>query len=161
MIHGSCRQTEPNAPCMNPIRAGGAKACVKHFPREFRDITTVEEDGYPLYRRRHNGDFIMKLHKGRQVLLDSSWVVPHCPWLSRRYNAHINVEVCASVKAVKYIHKYIYKGTDRITVRIRQDREEGGDDTQEGGPRDEIEQYLQSRYIGPAEACWRIFEYHT
>ena len=35
-----------------------------------------------------------------------------------KYNAHINVEVYGSIYAVKYIHKYIYKGTDRITVGV-------------------------------------------
>jgi hypothetical protein len=28
------------------------------------------------------------------------------------FNCHINLEVCASIKSVKYIHKYIYKGND-------------------------------------------------
>ena len=55
-------------------------------------------------------------------------------------------EVCASVRAVKYIHKYIYKGNDRTTVHI-------------DGEDNEISQYLQGRYIGPSEAVWRLFEY--
>ena len=33
-----------------------------------------------------------------------------------KYNAHINVEVCSSVDAVKYIDKYFYKGSDRAVV---------------------------------------------
>ncbi|KAI9829392.1 MAG: hypothetical protein M1826_005712 [Phylliscum demangeonii] len=33
--------------------------------------------------------------------------------IGRRYQAHINVEICASVQAIKYIHKYIYKEFDR------------------------------------------------
>ena len=31
---------------------------------------------------------------------------------------HINVEVCATVQAVKYINKYVYKGSDRTTVAV-------------------------------------------
>ena len=75
---------------------------------------------------------------GETVDLDNRWIVPYNPYLSRKYRAHINVEVCASVRAVKYIHKYIYKGNDRTTVEL--------------GQNDEISQYLQGRYIGPSEA---------
>ena len=32
-----------------------------------------------------------------------------------------NVDVCISVHATKYIHKYIFKGHDRITVVVQQD----------------------------------------
>jgi hypothetical protein len=63
-----------------------------------------------------------------------------------RYKVHINVEICASVRAVKYIHKYIYKGNDRTTVQLQSDN-------------DEIGRYLQGRYIGPTEAVWRLFEF--
>ncbi|KAI9834320.1 MAG: Tripartite DNA replication factor [Phylliscum demangeonii] len=30
--------------------------------------------------------------------------------------SHINIEICASVQAIKYIHKYVYKGSDQTTV---------------------------------------------
>jgi hypothetical protein len=73
--------------------------------------------------------------------------VPYNPYLSRKYRAHINVEVCASVQAVKYIHKYIYKGGDRATLRVDQ------------ADNDEISQYLHGRYVGPSEALWWLFEY--
>jgi len=32
------------------------------------------------------------------------------------YSAYINVELYASIVAVKYIYKYIYKGFDRTTL---------------------------------------------
>ncbi len=28
-----------------------------------------------------------------------------------RYKCHINVEVCSSITVVKYLYKYVYKGT--------------------------------------------------
>ena len=61
------------------------------------------------------------------------------------FNCHTNLEMCASVKAVKYIHKYIYKGPDCATV-------------QTDGPQDEICSYLDARYISSTQACHNIFE---
>ncbi len=52
-------------------------------------------------------------------------------------NCHINVEVCVSVKAIKYIHKYIYKGNDRTTLEVQD--------------HDEIKEFLDARYsVTPA-----------
>jgi len=45
------------------------------------------------------------------------WVVPYNPALSKKYNAHINVEHCTSLMAIKYITKYIHKGHDRAHVQ--------------------------------------------
>lgn len=52
------------------------------------------------------------------TVIDNRWVVPYNKWLSQKYNCHINVEVCASIEAVKYIYKYVYKGPDRAQVEI-------------------------------------------
>ena len=73
-------------------------------------------------------------------------MVLYNPYLTWKYQAHINVEVCASVQAVKYIHKYIYKDNDRTIVQLQQSN-------------DEVAQYLQGQYIGPLEAIWRLFEF--
>jgi len=78
--------------------------------------------------------------------IDNRWVFPYNSYLSWKFKAHINVQVCASVHAIKYIHKYIYKGSDRTTLEVAAEQ-------------DEIQQYLQGRYIGPTEAVWRLFEY--
>ena len=50
--------------------------------------------------------------------MDNSWVVPYNPYLLLKYNAHINVELCSTVKSVKYLYKYIYKGYDCANVQI-------------------------------------------
>jgi hypothetical protein len=66
-------------------------------------------------------------------MYNNRWIVPYNPYLIRRYKAHINVEVCITVQAVKYIHKYVYKGRDRATLEIA--------DT------DKIRRYMTCRYI--------------
>jgi hypothetical protein len=51
-------------------------------------------------------------------MLDNRWVVPYNPYLIRTFNFHINVEECSSIKSVKYLFKYIYKGHDRASVAV-------------------------------------------
>lgn len=144
MVHGSCSARFPNAPCMAKSDQSTAARCCKNYPRSFQETTTIQEDGYPTYRRRMDGRTWDVILKGGQVFtFDNRWVVPYNPYLSRLYEAHVNVEVCATVKAVKYIHKYIYKGCDRTTVQI-------------DGFQDEIAQHLNGRYIGPSQAIWQL-----
>ena len=50
--------------------------------------------------------------------MDNRWIILYCPYLTVKYRVYINVEVCASIKSVKYIHKYIYKGSDRTTLQL-------------------------------------------
>jgi hypothetical protein len=83
--------------------------------------------------------------------IDNSYVVPYNPYLSLRYKAHINLEVVQSVQAVKYLFKYVTKGQDRILMRV-----DGGNKN------DEVERFLNARYVSASEALWRLygFELH-
>jgi hypothetical protein len=40
--------------------------------------------------------------------LDNRWVIPFNPSLLMLNNCHINVELCSSINALKYLYKYIY-----------------------------------------------------
>ena len=55
--------------------------------------------------------------------------------------------MCATIKAVQYVYKYVYKGADRTIVELIETNK--------------IKQYVNTRYIGSSEAVWRIFEYFT
>jgi hypothetical protein len=46
--------------------------------------------------------------------------MPYNLYLLRLFNYHINVEACGSIKAVKYLFKYIYKGHDRTSMAVRE-----------------------------------------
>ena len=70
-------------------------------------------------------------------------MVGHPRYLLWKYRCHINMESIFSVKAVKYIYKYVYKGHDRTTMEF-------------GRCLDEIKLYLDSRYVFACEAIWRL-----
>ena len=79
------------------------------------------------------------------VALDNRWVVPYNAYLVSKFKAHINIQVCTSIRAVKYLYKYIHKGHDRAAIDVIAN--------------DEVKDFLNARYVGPPEACWRLFSF--
>ncbi|KAL8152840.1 hypothetical protein V2J09_010600, partial [Rumex salicifolius] len=134
MVHGPCGAQNIKSPCME----GGR--CTKHYPKEFVEITTVDDEGYPIYRRRNNGHTFKK----NECDIDNRYVVPYNRELLLHFNAHINVEWCNQAQTIKYMFKYINKGHDRVTTSIYT-------------LLDEIKSYLNCRYISLHEAFWRLF----
>ncbi|KAI5385991.1 hypothetical protein KIW84_072535 [Lathyrus oleraceus] len=61
MIHGPCGIVNRSSPCMKDGK------CSKYFPKKFQPQTIVDQDGYPMYRRRETGNTVMK----KQVQLDN------------------------------------------------------------------------------------------
>ena len=147
MVHGPCGVHNPNCVCMKDNR------CSKRYPKSFLNETQIGEDGFPLYRKRspENGGGTFPLaRQGSDITIDNSWIVPYSPYLSRKFDAHINVEPCMFHKSIKYLCKHINKGSDMAVVHFER----------EGNERryDEIAQYLLGRYISVGEALWRCFE---
>ncbi|AQL01280.1 hypothetical protein ZEAMMB73_Zm00001d044992 [Zea mays] len=143
MMHGPCGLLNPKCPCTK-----GRASCKNHYPRAFSNATSQGKDSYPIYRRRDDG----RKETVRGCELDNRWVVPYNPYLLRLFNCHINVEACGSIKAVKYLFKYIYKGHDRVSVAVTDANKADGDV-------DEIKQYRDARWVTPLEALWRIFSF--
>ncbi len=67
---------------------------------------------YPIYRRKDTWCTLL-VHG---VELDNRWVVLHNVYLSTKYDAHINGEVCNNIRAVKQLFKYVNKGHDYATI---------------------------------------------
>uniref|UniRef100_A0A8I6YG17 Helitron helicase-like domain-containing protein n=1 Tax=Hordeum vulgare subsp. vulgare TaxID=112509 RepID=A0A8I6YG17_HORVV len=141
MLQGPCGALKKSFPCMIDGQ------CRFHYLRDFCDATLQGKDSYPIYRRRDAGVRVRII--GEE--LDNRWVVPYNPFLLMTYNCHINVEACSSIKAVKYLFKYIYKGHDKASFEFEQDI------ISDGGIINEIRQYRDARYISPPEAIYRIF----
>ena len=140
MLHGPCGEQKPNAACMQDGK------CTKKFPKPFLKETYIDPQGLKVsYQRRSPEDGGRTIeHNGRTV--DNSWVVPYNPFLSLRFDAHINVEAAASPKSSLYLFKYIHKGSDRACVNQQV----------EGQPRDEIAEYIDMRSVSSGEAYWHL-----
>ena len=155
MVHGPCGDFNKSAPCMKEDKRDSNKLkCCHNFPKAFIQHTEQGNDTYPKYRRRDpdNGGHVgtkVVTQLGKQVHqeIDNRWVVPYCPFLLRMFKCHMNVEICSSIKSVKYITKYMTKGTDQAVFRLQGANENN---------HNEIEQYQNARYIGSSEAAWRI-----
>ncbi|XP_067120500.1 uncharacterized protein, partial [Centruroides vittatus] len=121
MIHGPCGSFNRNSPCMKD------GFCSKGFPKPFSKETQYGFDGFPKYRRRsaEDGGFTVTL---KNNVLDNRWVVPYSPVL---------------MKSIKYITKYINKGSDQAAFAVE-------------NKYDEITKYEVGRYISSSHAAWRI-----
>lgn len=75
MIHGPCSATNVDVQCMVKNK------CTKHFPHKFYDQTTIDEDGFCIYRRRSTIIYVER--KG--VKLDNRYVVPY----KKRFNCEV------------------------------------------------------------------------
>ncbi|KAJ0560432.1 putative transcription factor B3-Domain family [Helianthus annuus] len=84
MIHGPCGLANLSCPCMVD------RKCSKGFPKKFEDHTTLDSNGFPVYRRRNDGATVIK----NRIELDKRSVVPYNKKLLKRYQAYINVEWC-------------------------------------------------------------------
>jgi hypothetical protein len=113
----------------------------------------MDVSGYPIYRHRDMGRTIL-VHG---IELDNRWVVPHNVYLSTKYDAHINVEVCNNIRVVKYLFKYVYKGHDRATIEISHQN----NNATEGNvvEANEIKKYFDYHYVFASKATWRIFKF--
>ena len=147
MIHGPCGVHDQSAACLKDGK------CDKHFPKPFCDTSILNPNGYSTYRRREDGNSF-RTRSGFKIT--NEWVVPYNPYLTLRYNCHINLEICSGLEAIKYLYKYMYKGHD--SANIVQRREADGTTTNQV-EYNEIDQWLNLRYIGAMEATWRLLQF--
>merc|ERR1712197_30407 len=123
--------------------------CIKNFPKKLQPNTEIGDDSFPEYCRRSEydgGHVAVKYINGTEHVLDNGWVVPYNPYLLNRFECHINVEYCHSVKSIQYLFRYQFKGEDMVTV-------EGISEF------DEIELYSTRRYISACQAYFRFAEF--
>ena len=144
MVHGPCGVLNSKSVCMSEGK------CTKDYPKDFREETSFAQDGYPHYRRRDNGR-TARTGYNDQYEVDNRWIVPYNPYLLCKYGAHINVEACTSIRSVKYLFKYVYKGHDCANIELTQTNEL---------THDEVTTFLDARYVSAPESFWRLSEFN-
>ncbi|GJZ35269.1 DNA helicase [Tanacetum coccineum] len=150
MVHGPCGLNDTDAVCMKEGK------CSKNFPKKYNNNTFFDSSGYVHYRRRETEVYAMR----RGIELDNSYIVPYNRELCLTFHAHINVEYCGWSMLIKYLFKYISKGTDRIIAQVtRPVGEPPSMIEQRQIQTDEIKNFVDGRYICPHEASWRILKY--
>ncbi|KAL4082718.1 hypothetical protein QTP88_029651 [Uroleucon formosanum] len=145
MVHGPCGALNPLSPCM----ADGK--CTKRYPRPLVAETVTGNDGYPVYRRRSkedNGRTIKVKVQNQEIEIGNEFIVPYCPLLSRIFETHANVESCHSAKSIKYLCKYVTKGSDMAVFGIASEN-----------VNDEISNFQMGRYVSTNEALWRLLSF--
>ena len=161
MLHGPCgRGYNEKCVCIDLV----LKACKKHYPKNFQESTNVGDDSYPTYARPQNGRTVQRRHPtagpDETILLDNQWVVPYNPYLLLKYDCHINVEICNSIRTVRYMHNYVYKGPDRANARFHRvdGAAPGAAGVAQAQDRNEVQEYLDGRYISSSKAAYRTLE---
>nr|GEW05310.1 DNA helicase [Tanacetum cinerariifolium] len=92
--------------------------------------------------------------------LDNCNMVPYNRMLCLAFHAHINVEYYGWSMLIKYLFKYISKGPDHIIAKVNMSIRDASTSMVEKHIQvDEIQNYVDGRFVCPFEACWRIFEF--
>ncbi|CAO3656219.1 unnamed protein product [Mucor hiemalis] len=177
MMHTPCNTSyADNRGNVRMCRANKDKTCSKHFPKDVCNVTVIDEKGFANYRRRPTNLFVA-FPNGYHA--DNRWVVPHNLYLCVKYDTHINVEFCAGNSAIKYLFKYICKGSDHAQIALKPAVDnnttnnsnpnaststapsDSNNATAESNNVDEISAWRSVRYISTIESCWRIFGKRT
>ncbi|PUZ56488.1 hypothetical protein GQ55_5G311800 [Panicum hallii var. hallii] len=146
MVHGPCGALNTSSPCMSEGK------CSKFYPKQFCEKTTILENGFIQYAHPKNGLVVTK----NNVDIDNTFIVPHNVDLVVKYQAHINVQRVNHDGMHKYLFKYVTKGFDCARVGFH------GNSSAQGSSNDtinEIQNYLECRYVTPHDAAWRLLQY--
>lgn len=119
---------------VKPIRSGSTGSithhsvelnpfCTKLFPAQLREENGLNKA--PCYvcicrksprqnRLMKNRTFTLKRWR-TQLDIDTRWIVPYTPTLTKRISCHINLELCVPrLGRIKHNFKYVCKGKDRV-----------------------------------------------
>ncbi len=148
LTHDSCDVWNSSASCMKDNSKDSERVCEKKFSKSYQIEIMIQFDDYSLYRRHQNDRIWMKHVNDRDVHLNNTWVMSYNSYLTRKYSAHINVEICESIQIIKYVHKYVYKEEDWTIMKLKNNL-------------NEITRHLNDRYISLNQTAWNLFEFRN
>ena len=133
-----------------PSKQGGCLhngRCKRNYNGKEILETTLTNEGFPVYKRMFTSD-----NKDIKDL----YVVPHNKDIVKDIRSHTNVECTGGVFTVKYIYKYLFKGPKKKAFQLHIESPNPIDNS-----RDEINKYVQGRYLCAGTAAWRVFGFQT
>jgi hypothetical protein len=144
MVHNDCSGPDGSkCPCWDSAK----KRCSGKFPFDFRAVTSVgDERSKAAYRRRRGAPWTHRDEVGRDIT--NQWIVPYNASLLLKYECHLNFEVVTAEHAIKYLFKYCFKGADSASAAVKATER----------IIDRIGHYEAHRYLGAAEAVWRLLK---
>jgi len=120
MVHDPCGCINPNYPYMQN------GLCSKKYPKQCKNENQLGADSYSLYRicDRDDGGQVsnISIRIGGSRMdqeVDNRWSVPYNKLLLRSMDCHCNVELCMSVKSIKYTLNNVHKGYDQAMFSLR------------------------------------------
>ena len=153
MIHGPYGNAKPDAVC---IKDG---CCSQQYPKAFNAETYINGDGYPMYKRSNNQR--QHLFERSHFLADNHHIVLYNTYLSQKYDACMDAGICISAQAIKYLCKYITKGSDRAQLETVRSATTTNNRPQQNELIDKVVQYQNARYIRPCEAVWWTLQFRV
>ncbi|KAK9065016.1 hypothetical protein SSX86_016399 [Deinandra increscens subsp. villosa] len=150
MIHGPCGLLNSGATCMQN------GTCSKKFPKHYENATRIDDNGRAFYSRRKGSPTVERAGAS----IDCGYIVPYNKRLLLRFHAHINVEHCGWSMMIKYLFKYISKGPDRVRYSVTSNPDASKPTSSSNTDTiDEIQNFVDGRFICPHEASWRILNF--
>ena len=115
------------------------------FYEDIQNINNFLWQWFCYYKhRQQHGSFVLK----DGIQLYNNYVVPYNRELLLRYHAHINVEICCQSMLIKYLFKYVSKGSDRCRMAMQKEND------------DEIKAYLNFQFPihsrNPSVECLQV-----
>lgn len=113
-------------------RCKRGNTCIYGFPHPITPEAWIDDEGRVHFKRTEE---------------DDRWIASHIPELIDELDCHIHVDVVFTVSVFMYLYKYLFKEPDHAPFRISQANSERTD---------EIEDYINGRYLSAPEATRRI-----
>ena len=149
MIHKNCKDK------IDVICHDKNDQCTKRFLKQMINVTNLN----------HVCDFSQYRRFARacvsNTVWNNIWVMSYNIYLLKKYQTHLNVEICTSIKSMTYLYKYVFKDFDHVNVSsilIRKINDERAHRNDNREIVNEIQIYHDVRWVDFCETIWRIFQ---
>ncbi|GBM80678.1 hypothetical protein AVEN_137206-1 [Araneus ventricosus] len=106
MVHGPCGTININSPCMRDVQ------CCKRFPKQFKDDTEENVNGYPVYRRRAT-EPVQKGHDAASVKIQKEGALDHDEILS-----FVEGRYVSALEAMCHLNEFNLSHKSHTVVRL-------------------------------------------